>query len=77
MKLVIDIDDKVYKMLKKANFLNMSEDEVRDTISKGMPYKSFRCKDCILDDGKDCILEYYPCIYEAMEYVGRRKTNNG
>ena len=73
MKLVIELDDKVYKQLKRDNFLNMSVQEIRDVIRNGTTYTSARCKDCILDDGKVCVLEYYPCIYEALDFVYRRK----
>ena len=72
MKLVIDIDDKTYRVFKRDNFLNMGVDELWDAIRKGTPLNA-RCKDCILGDETGCVLEYYPCIYEAIEYVYRRK----
>ena len=76
MKLIIDIDYKTYKVFKRDNFLNMGTDELWDAIRKGTPINYPKCKDCILDDEKGCVLEYYPCIYEALEYVGRRKSKN-
>lgn len=76
MKLVIELDDKTYRQLKRDNFLNMTVQEIHDVIRNGSPYNSFQCKDCILHDGKGCVLEYFPCIYDALEYTGRRKTND-
>lgn len=74
MKLVIDIDDKVYHMFKRDNFLNMSEYEIHDAIRKGIPYDRHKCNECILNDGKgSCVLEGIPCIYLALEYVWKEK----
>ena len=73
MKLVIELDDKVYRLLKRDNFLNMTVQELHDVIRKGIPYDRYKCNECILNNGGDCILEGCPCIYLALEYLDRLK----
>lgn len=73
MKLVIDIDDKVYQFFNRSNFLNMGVDEIVNTIRKGIPYDRYKCNECILNDGDNCILEGCSCIYLALEYLDRLK----
>lgn len=77
MKLVIDIDDKVYRLLERENFINMTVQEIHDTIRKGVPYDRQKCNECILNEGNgNCVLDGIPCIYLALEYVEGRKTKN-
>lgn len=76
MKLVIDIDRKTYRVFKRDNFLNMGVDELWDAIRKGIPYERYKCNECVMNDGNNCILEGCSCIYLALEHLDQLKRKD-